>query len=187
MDPFSSLTTRYKPHLEVGIVKKYISLAMICLILLPTAAMSQDGWKFPTWNPFKTKAAPVSRPVNQPTSSSPFQLPKFGMPEMKMPQIKMPQMKMPSFSAPTFARPKPPQAWQNFSESSKRFFTKSKHTLLPWTAPQNNQPFTGSRGFRNPPKPESNGFFSSWWGQEPEPKQPRTVNEWLQQPRPSFR
>jgi hypothetical protein len=171
-------------------VKKYISIALICLILVPSVALSQDGWKFPTWNPFKKKEmVPASRSVPPTQTSSPFQLPKFSLPQMKLPEMKLPQVKMPAFKAPTFSKPQPPQAWKNFSESSKRFFTKSKHTLLPWTAPQNNQPFTGSQGWsNNQPKPNGDSFLSSLWPySEPEPQPPRTVNEWLQQPRPSFR
>jgi len=76
------------------------------------------------------------------------------------------------------------------SNGTKSFFSKTYDVLTPWDTEaekaRSNQKSRTSRPLSNTGRatPEKKSFLTSWWAPEEEPQKPRTVSEWLSQPRP---
>lgn len=137
-----------------------LASAIFCVVAAPAITFAQRGEASPLVNPFD--AAPASggvsanigdgggRPITRAPvedsrdSSSRFALPKLTLP--KLPKLQMPKLQMPKL--PTMTRREPrttqpprttrsrsePSSWDKFNTGTKRFFAKTKDTLMPWTA-----------------------------------------------------
>lgn len=146
------------------------------LALAPLAALGEEGgWKLPNLNPFSRQGKPpTSARVRD--SGDAWKLPKLWPPA-------------------TAVKPnaKQPGAWQRMTSGTRSFFSKTADALNPFDdANDQKQPVraTGSNSaFRRASvkKEEKGGSLlpASWWGGE-EKKEPRTVQDFLAQPRPSF-
>jgi hypothetical protein len=85
-------------------------------------------------------------------------------------------------------RKQEPSAWDRVTSSTKRFFAKSKEALTPGKSGKKRGGYSSVRERYNVTDQndsgESKSFFSSWFSKDEEPEQPRTVSEFLAQPRP---
>jgi hypothetical protein len=83
-----------------------------------------------------------------------------------------------------------PSTWTKMSNGTKNFFSKTYDVLTPWDTEaekvQAKQKSRNARPLSNTGRaaPEKKSFLTSWWATEEKPKQPKTVSEWLSQPRP---
>jgi hypothetical protein len=93
------------------------------------------------------------------------------------------------FSSPPPKRSNEPSTWTKMSQGTKNFFSRTYDVLTPWETEaeksraqrsRSTRPLTNTRKTSS----ENTSFFSGWWGAEEKPQQPRTVSEWLKQPRP---
>lgn len=151
-----------------------------------------------------------------------FSFPKLSMP--KLPKLSMPKWKLPKPQLPSMSGretdtsrsrpasrstttrstanrnppPRGPSAWEKFNNGTKSFFTKTKATLMPWTAdaaPATTQrPPTGSNRARvasnanrtrsEEPKPS---IFSPFLpDKDAEEKRVDSTTDFLSLPRPNF-
>lgn len=170
------------------------------------------------FNPFAKKAesgeestpppAPKSSRVSARVSDAPAEEAEesgFKWPTLPKPKLpSMPKLSLPSLTTEK-KMPKPvphyttedesgPSTWEKMSDGTKSFFTKTKHTLMPWTndetaapeirkpAPQRRTPIKHSaRVKQSSSSSESKGFFN--WFSKRDEEQPQTVNEFLNQKR----
>jgi hypothetical protein len=109
-------------------------------------------------------------------------------PPKKSGGFKMPSL-VPSWAKKESKKPPQPSTWSKINDGTKRFFAKTKDVLTPWDnppkkagSPSISQRFHmgGSSG-----KPEKKSFFTSWITGKDEPEKPRSVSEFLKQPRPT--
>ena len=144
-----------------------MALVVCCIVpfLLVGNLHAEDGWKLPNLNPFK-KGTTTSK------SSSALELPKLGLPMVK-----------PKSS-------NKPSGLSKVAKGTKDFFAKSYDVLTPWDTEaekaqdrRENSPMLFSNTGTSQKK-EEKSMFASWFVQEEEPAKPRTVSEWLAQPRP---
>jgi hypothetical protein len=172
------------------------------LLSLSVPAWAQ-GFKFPL--PF-TKKEPeqVRRTIgDEPPAQrrSGFELPKLSMPKLPAPKMSLPKLslpKLPTPKLPSFGlggakktsprRPRgrmtyrqPPSTLEKFNQGTKDLFSKTKDVIVaPWTGDKTPARMSSARS-----KPKSS-FFTLPWSQPEEPPQPRSVKEFLSQPRPGF-
>lgn len=148
---------------------------LFVLVLLGQPLRGGDGWGWSNWNPFSSKPRPpVSARVTDSQSSG-----------WKMPSL------WPKSSTST--HPGQPSAWQKMSSSTKNFFAKTADALTPWDQKPTTPPrsVTGSNSVftHNSPKSEEakaknkSIFPASWWSSDKK-EQPKSVSEFLAQPRP---
>lgn len=153
---------------------KFLSV-FIAFSLCSSAHSWGDGWKWPQLNPFPRKPKP---PVSARVSDTPGQ-------GWKMPSL------WPS-STPS-SSPAQPSLWGKMTSSTKNFFTKTADVLTPWDNKPASPPrsVTGSNsvftnnGNRSSATQEKRGSIlpASWWSNEKK-EQPKSVSEFLSQPRP---
>lgn len=150
------------------------------------------------------------RPTRQQStaeSESRFSLPKLSMP--KLPKLAMPKWKLPTLRMPSMSRRETqstaravrpsnePSSWDKFNAGTKRFFAKTKDTLMPWTANQSQtappRPPTGTNRVRvasrtdRAAEEEKPSFFSPFLPKkEPEPRPIRSTTDFLKMPRPTY-
>jgi hypothetical protein len=106
---------------------------------------------------------------------------------------KMPRL-WPAKSAATAKKPAGPSTWQRMSSGTRTFFAKTADVLNPWDDAEEKEslvPSGSGSAFRraSAKKEESSGKFSlpSWsWGSDAKESKPKTVNDFLSQPRPDF-
>jgi hypothetical protein len=83
-------------------------------------------------------------------------------------------------------KPAPPSTWGKVSSGTKNSLTKTNETINPWakkSSPTTSR--TSSKQPANQPKAaEKKSFLSSMWPAKEEPKKPKTVSEFLAQPKP---
>jgi hypothetical protein len=140
------------------------------LAILPSAAQAESNWKFPNLNPFSKN----SDTDGEKAKSSRFQMPRL----------------LPAWGAKSSRRSSEPSTWNKLTTGTKEFFSKTADVLTPWdTAAEKkagnssiSNRFT-SRNYREKEKKES--FFTGWIPKKNEPKQPRSVSEFLKRPRPT--
>lgn len=152
-----------------------IIVALAAPLALPLAARSEEGgWKLPNLNPFSRPAGP---PTSARTSSGSG--------------LKMPSLWTKSGSK-TAAKPKGPSTWQKMTNGTKSVVSKTADALNPFDDANDKvqQPtlVTGSKNkFRQASaqkKSESGSLWPSWLGGgQEEPARPKTVNDFLNQPR----
>jgi hypothetical protein len=157
-------------------------LGAACLGAPPAAA---DGWKLPSLNPFKEERRETSAytPAAGYAAALEEEPPKSG--------FKLPSLKLPKFGG----GPKPPgqpTAMQRFGAGTKSFFSKTADALTPWDNDKPETPQVRSTGVKrtyngspNAAPAQKKGLFS-WFTKDDEPERPRTVNDFIAQPRPRF-
>jgi hypothetical protein len=149
------------------------------LIAPANCGAAEGGWGLANLNPFKGKSGPPTstRTSNPPTSG------------WKWPSL------WTESSTTTMPRAKPagPSTLQKMNATTKSFFSKTADALNPWDdGPEPEPKLTGSRGFRRASganEEPTSSFLPSWsWlgGGEEEEKKPKTVNDFLMQPRPDY-
>jgi hypothetical protein len=150
--------------------------ALLLAIVTPLCAVGDNSsWKMPNLNPFATKGKTASRPSTAPTSG-------WHMPTLWQ-----------TTKGPVRHKPKPanqPSTLSKMSTGTQQFFAKTADTLTPWDNKKPAPPskITGSNSiFTHQSKPkekESSGIApASWWSTE-KSDAPKSVNEFLSQPRP---
>ena len=134
----------------------------VVFLCLGTSSPADDGWKFPSINPFKSEP---TRSSARPSNSSSW----WGMP------------KLPGFSSTPTGRPgtKKPSMVSKMTRSTKSAMSKTYDVLTPWDNSKPRKPTTQMRNSNS----ESQGGFFGWFSPKEEPKI-QTVNDWLNQPRP---
>ena len=152
----------------MNFVTKSLALVVLFFVFLPAAESAQKkGLQFPNWNPFKSK-----RKTNPPISARLSDKPKrsWSMP-------KLPKMKMPQFSRTTKRLPqrKKPSTWQKMSSGTKKFFSKTKDVLTPWSK---DTPAQRTYRTTRKPKKQSKGWFP--WS-KPKKTRPQNVTDYLKQ------
>jgi hypothetical protein len=83
--------------------------------------------------------------------------------------------------------------WEKVNSGTRSLFSKTRQTLMPWTADDDDKS-TRSTATRRPTRTSSRpkyksakkSFFSSWLSQSDEEKPIQTVNDYLKQPRVGF-
>lgn len=91
---------------------------------------------------------------------------------------------------PSKAKAKTPSTWTTVKNGTSDAYTKTKHTLMPWTKPTPaSRTSVASRSKTTPTKKtggrtEEKSWYEFWKSEPEPPKRPRTVQEWLDQPRP---
>ena len=116
---------------------------------------ADDGWGLPNLNPFNSKD---TKSKSKSTSKS--------------------------------SKSKTPSTWTSVKNGTSNAMTKTKQTLMPWSKPATpTRTSVGSKSKTTPTKktggrPEEKSWYE-FWKSEPEPKRgPKTVQEFLDQPRP---
>jgi hypothetical protein len=102
--------------------------------------------------------------------------------------FKMPSL-LPSWAKKDSKKPSQPSTWSKISDGTKQFFVKTKDVLTPWDDDSKKADKPGiSQRFHmggSAKKTEKKSFFTSWIPEKEEPKKPRSVSEFLKQPRPT--
>lgn len=144
-----------------------LSLVFV-LVLASSLPAEESGWKMPNLNPFAAKKS------SPPASKSKG----WGMPKL------WPQS--------TAKKPTQPSTFSKMQTGTKQFFSKTADVLNPFDD-ANDPPKSSTSSSWNPFRSASTSGStpakkSSWmWGaEEEEPSGPRTVNEFLAQPKPSY-
>jgi hypothetical protein len=76
--------------------------------------------------------------------------------------------------------------WARFTQGTKNFFSRTYDVLTPWeTENEKARARRQAVNHRSSGKKPQPSFWSGWFGGQEEPPQPRTVSEWLAQPRPN--
>ena len=159
-------------------MKTKLSLAlagcMTCLVLSALARGEEGGgWKMPNLNPFSRKGGP-------PTSARISDQDEGW---------KMPKLWPTSGTKKAAPKSKSPSAWQKMSTGTKTFMAKTADALNPFDEAQDKQPvrITGSKNAvrRTAAKKEekSGSWLPSLWKHDEEENRPKSVNDFLSQPR----
>jgi hypothetical protein len=153
-----------------------IAIALLCSFVAASAARAADGWKMPNLNPFAKKSSP-------PTSARVSDSGGLQMPNL-----------WPSSRKTTTAR-KGPSTWQKVSSGTKSVMTKTADFLNPFNdAEDNPEPtqITGSNSYfsqvanQKQAEKKPSTFLPQWWSGDEEEQKPKTVTDFLAQPRPEF-
>ena len=162
-----------------------VVLVSLFIFALPAAASAEEGGSMlPNLNPFSFKKRQRKAPTSTRVSDS-----KAG--GWKMPRL------WPSKQDQQVAQRRPtgaPTALQKMNAGTKQFFSETADTLNPFNDANDNPPpakVTGSssmfRQASKKPEAKSTSFLPSWpWGAKEEEKKPKTVSEFLMQPKPDF-
>jgi hypothetical protein len=151
----------------------------IAVFALPTGAARGEGWKMPSLNPFKKKDSHPAhlRVTDDESKSSSWWKPKL-------------PSKPTTTSRKTATTPTQPSTWSKVSSGTKSAWTKTKDALNPFDN-EKEKPKSVT-GYRTPfsqasarKMPEKKSSWWPSWGGEPE-KKPKTVQDFLGQPRPDF-
>jgi hypothetical protein len=157
----------------------YAVLIGLSLVALPDSASAEGGF-LSGLNPFnytRQKKAPVSA--------------RAGDSSWKMPRL------WPGGGSTAQRKPAGPSTWQKMTTGTKNIVSTTADTLNPFNDANDNPPppsLTGSNTMfsqaSNSKKAEEKSGFSllpSWpWGAKEEEQRPRTVNEFLLQPKPDY-
>ena len=150
---------------------RWFGLTIACLLLACAAtstALAESSWTMPNLNPFASKPAAAA-----PKKSSGFKMPSL----------------IPSWAKSETKKPSEPSTWSKISGGTKEFFGKTKDTLTPWDNPPKKASNSSMSqrfhmgGSSNQTKKKS--FLTSWLPEPEKPQKPRSVSEFLKQPRPS--
>ena len=148
-----------------------VGLALVAFVP-GLASGEQSGWKMPNLNPFSGSGSGSKR-SKAPTSG------------WKVPSLWQPT-KSPAKSR---VAKQQPSTWNRMTNGTQQFFSKTADTLTPWDnkKPSSAPTITGSNSIfthNKPKEKESSGVApASWWGSE-KSEAPKTVNDFLSQPRP---
>ena len=152
-------------------MSRLFRLVSACMLLavLSCPARAESNWKLPNLNPFAKKPA---------TSARPKKTSRFKMPDL-----------LPSWGEKKARRSSEPSTWNKITTGTKKFAGKTADVLTPWdTAAEKkakNSSINDRFSFNKPArKKEKKSLFASWLPKKEEPKRPRSVAEFLKQPRP---
>ena len=146
-------------------------IAVLAASSVLTSARGEDrGWKMPNLNPFAGKSSPSSAP---PTSG------------WKLPNL------LPKSNAAQ-RRSNQPGTMTRMTQGTKQFFSKTADVLNPFDDRPVEQPkitgsnsiFTQQRKALEAEKKSNSISPASWWGGEKKSSKPKSVNDFLSQPRP---
>jgi hypothetical protein len=178
------------------------SLALLaCGVVLAPRLLAEDGGiQFPSFNPFASRdeSDQPQRPTSDENSDTGgFSWPTLPKPKLPtLPRPTLPKLGLPSWGSsddsPARRTSNEPSMWEKVNSGTKNLFTKTKQTLMPWTADDSKS--ARSSGARRPtrtssrPKSKSNkkSILSSWLSQGEEEKPIQTVNDYLSLPRVPF-
>ena len=157
-------------------------LAMMIVGFAPWPGTAEDsGWKMPNLNPFSGNAKP-------PTSARVSDAPTSGWKMPKVPSL------LPQSGAKPKKRSNQATGLSRMTSGTRGFFNKTADALTPWDNKKpaatpnitgSNTAFTRGNRAKAESKDTKSGSImpASWWGSE-KPAQPKTVNDFLSQPRP---
>lgn len=143
--------------------------ALIALFTVSTVGGEEGGWKVPNLNPFAAKPAKSAKP---PTSG------------WKIPSL------MPKSTAKR--RSNQPSTYSKVTQGTQKFFSKTADALNPFDDKPAEQPkitgsnsiFTQQRKSSEAKTSESGISPASWFSSENKGSKPKSVNDFLSQPRP---
>lgn len=145
-----------------------------------------------------TQGRVVTRASDDENKQGGFTWPSLPKPKFPaLPKPTLPKLPLPLWST-SKAMEKPrmteePSTWQKFNNGTKSLLTKTKQTLMPWTATDEEKsprkaasvarrPSRSTSAVKNKPA-EKKSFFSSWFTHQEEQKPIETVNDYLSLPR----
>ncbi len=154
-------------------MSRILTLGLMVLLALTATSDAEDaGWKMPGLNPFASKTATTAPPTSG----------------WKMPKL------WPKTSAAPKRRSNQPSTLSKMTSGTKNFFSKTADAINPWDdkpAPPpkitgSNSIFTQQRQAAQKKKEASSGSVlpASWWGGDKKDSKPKSVNDFLSQPRP---
>jgi hypothetical protein len=160
-----------------------LSIAFVVVFVSATALTAADdgGWQLPNLNPFAQKGKPPTSSRAAGKKNSPWQWPKL----------------WPTQTTTAKAKSKHPSAVQKMTNGTKQLFSKTADALNPWDDATDQQapparptglntPFSQASAKKSSDSPSNTSLIPSWpWGGKGEPKdeRPKTVNDFLSQPR----
>lgn len=170
---------------------KFCSLLAAALVLgsAPHIASAAGGWGLPNLNPFAKKSGPPTSARVSDQSQSGWGLPKM-WPSSKTTTTT-------TGRGPVARKAAGPSTWQKMTTSTKRAWTKTADVLNPFddASQQQSEPsVTGSNAYfsqvanrkSSPKKKEPSSVIPAWWSGEEASSEPKSVGEFLSQPRPGF-
>lgn len=139
---------------------------LCCLAFAAGPVGAAEGWEMPSLNPFRSSSAAAPAAAQD---DGGFKLPKLDL--------------KPGSEKPARARSTEPSAWSKMTTGTKDFFGKSYDVLTPWDteAEKAKSRREASMGRKKVPK---KSFLTSWMSDDPPPQKPKTVSQFLAQPRP---
>jgi hypothetical protein len=150
---------------------KLIGVLML-LIIVPCVARAESNWQFPNLNPFAKKSDAAAE-------------------SEKSSRFKMPTL-LPSFGEKSNRRSSEPSTWNKLTTGTKEFLGKTADVLTPWDTAAEKKARNSSvsdrfpsRNYREKEVEKKESIFTSWLPEKKEPERPRSVSEFLKQPRPS--
>ena len=183
---------------EFGVRIARISTVWCLTACFGSIVVADEQSKLANFNPFakqarRTSTASTAR-ISDRQGGRPRQRFRFSslpspptLPKPKLPSV--PKLKLPNWNGPSTAnRRQGASTWNQLNNNTKRFFAKTKTTLMPWTSNQtnprrnSNSPRIARRSERQPAK--STSFFANLFRPEPAPKKPTSINDFLRQDRP---
>lgn len=154
--------------------KRVLTTGLTLLLSLAAAsgAAADGGWKMPNLNPFASKTATAAPPT------SGWKMPKLWPKTLSAPKRKKNQ----------------PSTLSKMTNGTKSLFSKTADAVNPWDdkpvpPPKitgSNSIFTQQRQAAEKKKePSSSSVLpASWWGSDKNDGKPKSVNDFLSQPRP---
>jgi hypothetical protein len=160
-------------------MKRILSLFLLAVLLVAPTLQGEEssGWKLP--NPFSKARPPVSRRAASPASG--WHWPRLW-----------------PASPPSQARTNQPSVWQKVTKGTQQMMSKTADVLNPWDDAEPAPPpkMTGSGSIfsqtatkkaKKKEEAKSSSILPAWFSGQPEQdKRPKTVNDFLAQPRPDF-
>jgi hypothetical protein len=77
-----------------------------------------------------------------------------------------------------------PSTWDQVTGSTKNALTKTNQAINPWAKKSTSSKRTGTQQAANRSKSSEKKSMFNWFGKAEEPKQPKTVSEFISQPKP---
>jgi len=157
-------------------------LSVVVAILLASGlsgvSCAEDGsWKMPNLNPFSSKSGPARGSVSDTPTSG-----------WKMPKMWPSTGKTAASSRAKKRQANQPSTLSKMSTGTQQFFSKTADALNPWDdKPAEAPKLTGSNSMfsRSVNKSKKSDVApASWWGGESAKQNPKSVNDFLSQPRP---
>ena len=127
-------------------------------------ASAEDGWSISKLNPFRKKSTADSRA-------------RGSVSDEAVAKSRFPHVSMPTWGSRT-QTPEPPRkepsTLAKLNQSTKDFYGKTKSVLMPWS----------SSSKKSSSKSKKSSSFLTSWLPKKEEKKPKTLNDFLAQPRP---
>jgi len=158
-----------------------LSIAFVVVFVSASAFTAADdgGWSLPNLNPFSQKGKPPTSSRAASKKNSAWQWPKLWSAQKTTAKTKSKQ----------------PSAVQKVTNNTKQLFSKTADALNPWDDAADNQapparptglntPFSQASAKKSSDSPSNTSLIPSWpWGDKAKDDRPKTVNDFLSQPR----